>query len=171
LRRMTLMERRELRETSEKLVLADQRIELFECCLGLLLEVTLLDDIERRDEHGSRSLLQTADAVGNLFAILATQGADYEHEAERAYQAGMQATLPKHARAYGPVERWPFVLRESLHELATLRPFAKKVLIEGLVRTVAHDGRLSVPEGELLRTVCAALHCPLPPLLAARAPS
>jgi len=46
-----------------------------------------------------------------------------------------------------------------------LRPFAKKVLIEGMVRCIAHDRRLSVEEGELLRTVCAVLHCPLPPIL------
>jgi hypothetical protein len=62
--------------------------------------------------------------------------------------------------------RWPEALRESLQSLNALRPFAKKVLIEGLVRTVALDRRLSVEEGELLRTVCAALHCPLPPILA-----
>jgi len=39
------------------------------------------------------------------------------------------------------------------------------VLIEGMVRCIAHDRRLSVEEGELLRTVCAVLHCPLPPIL------
>jgi hypothetical protein len=44
------------------------------------------------------------------------------------------------------------------------------VLVEGLVRTVAHDRRLSVAEGELLRTVCATLHCPLPPILSAPPP-
>jgi hypothetical protein len=51
-----------------------------------------------------------------------------------------------------------------------LRPLAKKGVIEGLVSTVAHDRRLAVAEGELLRTVCAVLHCPLPPILAAGAP-
>ena len=53
--------------------------------------------------------------------------------------------------------------------LSTLRPFAKKVFIEGLVRCIAHDQKLSVAEGELLRTVCAVLHCPLPPILAPQA--
>ena len=28
-----------------------------------------------------------------------------------------------------------------------------------------HDGRVSVAEAELLRTICAVLHCPLPPML------
>ena len=43
----------------------------------------------------------------------------------------------------------------------------RTMLIAALVRTVSEDGRLSVEEGELLRAICASLHCPLPPLLAA----
>ena len=31
--------------------------------------------------------------------------------------------------------------------------------------TVSHDQQLTVEEAELLRTVCAVLKCPLPPLL------
>jgi hypothetical protein len=34
---------------------------------------------------------------------------------------------------------------------------------------VTHDGKLSIEEAELLRTVCAVLHCPLPPLFAGAA--
>ena len=30
---------------------------------------------------------------------------------------------------------------------------------------VSHDGRISIAEAELLRTICGALHCPLPPML------
>jgi len=38
------------------------------------------------------------------------------------------------------------------------------------VRCIAHDQKLSVEEGELLRTVCSVLHCPLPPILSTPAP-
>ena len=27
-----------------------------------------------------------------------------------------------------------------------------------------HDGEIAIAEAEILRTVCAALHCPVPPL-------
>jgi hypothetical protein len=57
-------------------------------------------------------------------------------------------------------------MSESLRRLEKLHPYAKKAVVEGLVRTIAHDERLNVAEAELLRTVCATLHCPLPPLLA-----
>jgi hypothetical protein len=73
--------------------------------------------------------------------------------------------LPQHRPAFHEVAEWPAKLRDALARLVHLRPFAKKVLIEGMVRCIAHDRTLSVAEGELLRTVCAVLHCPLPPLL------
>jgi Zn-dependent protease with chaperone function len=168
LRHMTEPERVELQGVTAQFALADDRIDVFECCLSLLLEAALRDDLEHNDEHGWRSLIQLADATCDLFAVLAAQGADDADAARRAYDAGVQHVLPHHARPYAAIENWPEALRQALARLATLRPFAKRVLVEGLVRTVAHDRRLSVSEGELLRTVCATLHCPLPPVLAAR---
>jgi len=73
--------------------------------------------------------------------------------------------LPEHHPAYERIAEWPNALAEALGRLSDLRPIAKKVLIEGLVRCIAHDQKLSLEEGELLRTVCSVLHCPLPPIL------
>jgi hypothetical protein len=82
-----------------------------------------------------------------------------------AYEAGMSSVFPMNRPAYGVVENWPKRLGDALRHLEKLHPFAKKAVIEGLVRTIAHDDMLNVSEAELLRTVCATLHCPLPPLL------
>jgi Zn-dependent protease with chaperone function len=169
LRRMTVPEREELRSTAQQFALADDRIDVFECCLTLLLEAALRDDLEHNEEHGWRSLAQSTDAACTLFAVLAEQGTADAEAAGRAYQVGVESALPRH-RPFAPVPRWPEALRDSLRELAMLRPLAKKGVIEGLVSTVAHDRRLAVAEGELLRTVCAVLHCPLPPILAAGTP-
>jgi hypothetical protein len=49
--------------------------------------------------------------------------------------------------------------------LDALDPLAKQSLVEGLVATISHDNQVAVAEAELLRTLCAALHCPLPPML------
>ena len=40
----------------------------------------------------------------------------------------------------------------------------KQFLVAGMVTVIGDDGVMTVPEIELLRTVCALLHCPLPPL-------
>jgi hypothetical protein len=59
----------------------------------------------------------------------------------------------------------PAQLGAALPRLEKLHPLAKQAAIEGLVKTVGRDGMLNVSEAELLRTVCAILHCPLPGLL------
>ena len=170
LRRLSLAERQRLRDVVAQLANADARIDVFECCLTLLLAANL-DDLEAGPIHGSASLMQEFAAIHTLFAILAGQGTGDDARARRAYEAGISVVLPEHRPAYEQIGQWPKALADSLARLANLRPFAKKVLIEGLVRCIAHDQKLSVEEGELLRTVCSVLHCPLPPILSTPAPS
>jgi hypothetical protein len=43
-------------------------------------------------------------------------------------------------------------------------PAGKELLVQALVLTISHDLRMTVAESELLRAICAAVHCPLPPL-------
>ena len=142
------------------------RIDVFECCLTLLLASNLCDEMEAGPLHGSASLLQEIDAIHTLFVMLAVQGTGEM----RAHDAPTRRVSPSSLPSIGPrsatSRSGPRRSRDSLARLMNLRPFAKKVLIEGLVRCIAHDQKLSVEEGELLRTVCAVLHCPLPPILA-----
>jgi Zn-dependent protease with chaperone function len=165
LRRLSLGERQKLRDVVGRLALSDARIDVFECCLTLLLASSLYDELEAGAQHGSASLLQEIDAIHALFCVLAAQGTADSAVAVRAYEAGISVVLPQHRPAFRSFEAWPAALRDALARLVHLRPFAKKVLIEGMVRCIAHDRSLSVAEGELLRTVCAVLHCPLPPIL------
>jgi hypothetical protein len=165
LRRLSLGERQKLRDVVRRLALGDARIDVFECCLTLLLASSLYDQMETGAQHGSASLLQETEAVHALFCVLAAQGTVDGALAARAYESGISVVLPAHRPAFRAIADWPAALRDALARLVHLRPFAKKVLIEGMVRCIAHDRTLSVAEGELLRTVCAVLHCPLPPIL------
>jgi hypothetical protein len=58
-------------------------------------------------------------------------------------------------------------LDDALVALDALDPLAKQLMVEGITAAIAADGRVCVAEAELLRTLCAALHCPLPPMLEA----
>ena len=166
LRRLSLTERQQLRDVVAALANADARIDVFECCLTLLLAANLRDELEAGPMHGSASLLQEIEAIHTLFSILAAHGTGDDARARRAYESGISVVLPEHRPPFREIAQWPKALGDSLARLTSLRPFAKKVLIEGLVHCIAHDQKLSVEEGELLRTVCAVLHCPLPPILA-----
>ena len=59
---------------------------------------------------------------------------------------------------------WPPRLDQALTRIDRLQPAAKSLLVKALVLAIAHDGRMTVAESELLRAICAVLHCPLPPL-------
>ena len=43
-----------------------------------------------------------------------------------------------------------------------LSPVAKELVIQSLLSAIQADGMVSVEEAELLRVICASLHCPLP---------
>jgi hypothetical protein len=164
LRRLSHVERQRLRNVVIQLAKADSRIDVFECCLIMLLAVSL-DDLEAGPLHGGASLMQQVPAIRTLFSVLAAQGMGDDARARQAYEAGISVVLPEKHPAYEQIADWPNALAEALGQLSDLRPIAKKVLIEGLVRCIAHDQKLSLEEGELLRTVCSVLHCPLPPIL------
>ena len=77
----------------------------------------------------------------------------------------MHVLLPRERPSYSSIVGWPAQLDSALSRLDQLVPVAKEQLIDAMVRTVAHDQQLTLAEAELLRAVCAALHCPLPPLI------
>ncbi len=165
LRRLPIVQRQSLARVADDLIRADAHIDVFEFCLARLLGTLLRDEIEARTPHGNVSLADAADDLQVVFSVLASFGASDERHARMAYEAGMQSLLPMNRPAYVALEDWPRRLSESLRRLEKLHPFAKKALVEGLVKTISHDEVLTVAEAELLRTVCAMLHCPLPPLL------
>jgi hypothetical protein len=60
---------------------------------------------------------------------------------------------------------WQHRLDQALPKLDRIDPAGKRLLLEAMVVAITHDQRVSLEEGELLRTVCAYLRCPLPPVL------
>lgn len=61
-----------------------------------------------------------------------------------------------------PPTAWQTPLECALDDLDGLMPAARDLLIQGLASTIHADGVVSVEEAELLRVICASLHCPLP---------
>ena len=165
LRRLPISERQALASLTDKMIRADARIDVFEFCLAQLLTTLLRDEIEARAPHGTLTLKDVTTEVQVLFVVLSSFGAPAETDARRAYEAGMHTLYPMDRPPYATLEQWPRRLAEALQRLEKLHPFGKKALIEAMVTTIAHDDLLNVAEAELLRTVCAALHCPLPPIL------
>jgi Zn-dependent protease with chaperone function len=166
LRRAPVAQRRALAQLASQLIHADARIDAFEFSLAKLLETLLNDELDASAPHGTASLEDTQEEINVLFATLAQLGAQDEHSAQIAYEAGMTVVLPMRPPEYAALSDWPRQLSNALPRLGRLSPFAKKTVIDGLVKTITSDEVMTEAEAELLRTVCALLHCPLPPLLA-----
>jgi hypothetical protein len=146
---------------------ADGEVSPFEYCLGRLLRVQVRDALDPSHAWvpGNRRLADTAPHVLNMMAVLAMAGHDSPGEAQRAYLAGVAHVFPRMNAPYRPPVEPLRALDEAWPELDRVEPMGKELLIEGLVVAISHDQKVAVGEAELLRTVCASLHCPLPPML------
>ena len=151
-----------------ELAQADARVTPLEYLLGALASRYLVDQLEPPRAPGTLTLEDCAEPLGTLFAVIAAAGRDDPVEARRAYEHGLGQLLPQRRPDFAQPDslRWPAALDAALTRLVLLRPAAKELLVDGLGRTLLHDGTVRVEEAELVRAVAAALRCPLPPLLA-----
>lgn len=165
LRQLTREERMKLMACLNGMLQREGRISLQSYVLRRLAQVHLRDDLDPRGRAGHLPLNAVGADLQVLFSVLAQHGHRNESEARRAYEAGMHHLLPRNRPAYAAPENWAQQLDVALSRLDRLLPLAKEQLVEALVKTTAHDQRLTIGEAELLRAVCASLHCPLPPLV------
>ncbi|WP_216592534.1 M48 family metallopeptidase [Verrucosispora sioxanthis] len=149
------------------LIQADGAINVTEYCLSRLLLAELEESLrpDSRWRTDRRKLTDTRSAAATLLAILAQVGHPDRGEAERAYQAGVGTLLPGTNLPYAPPENGVLALETAWPVLDGLRPGDKERLVAATVAVISHDGMMTVPEIELLRTICGLLHCPLPPMV------
>ena len=163
-------ERVELLKCLNGLLVRENRASVFAYALRKLAQVQLQDNLDpRRRPSGHLSALGARDALQVLFSTLAMQGAADEGAARQAYEAGMSIVLPGIHPPLAKLPHWPPQLDQALTRVDRLQPEAKNRLVQALAATISHDARMTVAESELLRAICATLHCPLPPLYAAAA--
>jgi Zn-dependent protease with chaperone function len=150
-----------------ELIHADGQVSLDEYCLARLVGVQVIDALSPAQTRViGRARLTEADAeLRDLFAVLAAYGHEDAESARRAYILGLHEVLPDAKPDYRPPADWALALDRALPRLDQLVPAGKERVVRGMTQAISADGMVSVREAELLRTVCASLHCPLPPLL------
>lgn len=167
LRRRPRPELQQFMDTVYALVHADGKVDLFEYCLGRLLQTQVAESLDpsRAWIPGNKRLADATAPATQLLAILADAGHANPADATRAFTAGVSRLFPRLNASYTPPRDINAALDAIWPPLDALEPMAKELLLEGLVVAISHDGQVTVEEAELLRTVCASLHCPLPPVL------
>ena len=150
-----------------ELIQADGRVQIEEYCLAKLIGIQVIEALDPSKSRiiGRNKLPDCAVELAAVIATVARYGNGNVAEAERAYLLGMHEVLPDAIDVYSPPDDFALALDRALPKLDLLMPAGKELVVRGLTRAIGADGIVSVSEAELLRTICAALHCPLPPQL------
>jgi Zn-dependent protease with chaperone function len=149
----------------DALVKADGRVDLNEYCLARLLRLQLKEASQprRAPVDGLKKLPACRDSLILVCTIVASGGCSDEASARRAWLVAMQQAFPGEAIEWAPPPAaWQAPFERALDDLDGLLPVAKELVIQSLVGAIHADGVVSVEEAELLRVICASLHCPLP---------
>ena len=160
-------EREELLRCLNALLIREGRVSIYAYAMRKLAQVQLRDELQPGARAFDLSIAAVEDDLQVLFSVLAMSGSEDEAEARRAYEIGMAQLLPLRRPPFQRLANWPHRLDQALNRVDRLVPAGKELLVQALVRTISHDLRMTIAESELLRAVCAAVHCPLPPLDAA----
>ncbi|MGY3041514.1 Zn-dependent protease with chaperone function/uncharacterized tellurite resistance protein B-like protein [Rhodanobacter sp. TND4EL1] len=161
--------RQTLLVTLDAVVNADGRVDLNEYCLARLLRLQLreAEQPRRTPVDGSKKLPVCRASVSMVCAIVAAGGCSDEASARRAWLLAMQHAFPGEAIDWvPPPAAWQAPFERALDDLDGLLPVAKELVIQSLLLAIRADGQVSVEEAELLRVICASLHCPVPPMAA-----
>ncbi|MBM5810663.1 MAG: M48 family metallopeptidase [Gammaproteobacteria bacterium] len=149
------------------LLTREGRTSVFAYVLRKLAQVHLRDEARPRQRTGIALALPAArEEIRLLLSVLALSGSVDEEQARQAWAAGMRELRFDDSDGLARRANWPRELDVALNRLDRLAPAGKEALVRALARTISHDQRLTPGEAELLRAVCATLHCPLPPLAA-----
>lgn len=150
----------------DALIAVDGQLDLFEYCLATLLRTQVIQALDPAQhwQAGKRKLVDCIVSLRDLLALLAQHGHADAESARRAFIAGWHRLLPRVQVDYPTGLLSVRALDAAWPELLRLDAAGKTLLIEALAVAASHDGQITLGEAELLRTVCALLQCPLPPL-------
>ena len=156
------------RDNLSQLAAADLRTSPFELALLAVLRRHL-------DRHvfdaapavaGHHSLTRLARECGVLLSALAHIGHRDADAVVAAFAAGVSRLGIKNAPSLTPADETDLsAAGVALDKLVQLAPSHKRKLIAACTSTIAHDGQVTVEEGEILRAVSDSLEVPMPPFL------
>ena len=155
-----------------RIIELDGDVDLYEYCFYRVLTIRLEqaeDPSGRRKGHRSTKKAVRQAAI-DLLRTVARHGHSSKEARANAFRAGVAefGQWAGDAQYRDETLQTVPVLERSLNVLERTNSAGRKSLLQAVGKTVSHDGKLSVPEAELLRAICASLDCPLPPILGQR---
>nr|WP_225563105.1 M48 family metallopeptidase [Rhodanobacter sp. DHG33] len=158
-----------LSDTLDAIVGVDPQVELDDYCLVRLLRMYLREAAKPGSApvEGRKKLPACRDSLSLVYAVVAVYGSNDDASARRAWLAAMDQAFPGEVFSWQTLPIvWQARLDRALDDLDRLLPVAKEIVIQGLQCAIKADGVVTSTEKELLRMVCASLHCAIPQMSA-----
>jgi uncharacterized tellurite resistance protein B-like protein len=161
-------ERDALVQDLQAMVESDQRVSLSELVLLTFVRQHLREGAGQAVRSQYDNVGQVAGAAHAVLSLVAHAA---RGDTAAGFAAGkrwlgieLPAPLPAGELSAGRVT-------EALERLRVLSPLERPRIVRACLDCAAADGRFNIAEAELVRTVAAALDCPLPPMLQALDPA
>jgi Zn-dependent protease with chaperone function len=161
LRALSAAQRATFNAAVRQLIAADERMSIFEYVVAHTLEHALTPRSVARGQQ--RSLAAVRAEIELLLSLLAHAGGADGGAAQGAFTTGAErllglrlALLPSSPRLLSAL--WP-----ALDALRALSPPLRSQVVDACAHTTLANRDVSENEWTLLRAVCGALECPLPP--------
>src|SRR5262249_57172698 len=164
---------RAFRTQVEVLMIANQRLSLFEytlrCVLHRRLDAQFLPQRRTRPLHSSPQKL--AHPVATVLALLAWEGQPEPDQAAQAFDTGMRGYIGgDHTHRLPPREECSLAeFDAALQTLNQSVPAIQRRIVVACAACILANPQATVPAAELLRAICDTLDCPLPPLIVGEA--
>jgi Zn-dependent protease with chaperone function/uncharacterized tellurite resistance protein B-like protein len=153
----------ELQTLVEALVAADKNVSRFEWIVAILVDA-MLDRKGVASHRTKASIKSIVGSVQSILSVTATAGTSDRDEAVKAASEACRnlgIAPPEHGLAEVSIKS----INASVHDLRTLAFAERKHLLEAVVGVVAHDGKTTVDEAEMVRAVSEVLAVPMPPVM------
>ncbi len=168
LQRLSPRQYQAFRDNVTQLILADDRVSLFEWSLRRVLLHHLDPHFGLHKPPRTRyySLKPMAEHCALMLSTLAYAGQRDQQAAQQAFEAGT-----RHLGIDQPLQLQPpsacglKAIDDALETLAEVSPREKRKVVKACAACIVSNREVNVKEGELLRAICDSLDAPMPPLL------
>ena len=156
-------------QLTSRMIDVDGEVDLYEYCFYRVLRTSLGQAVDPSGRQGPRRVArrELRQAAIDLITVLADYGNENDTLSGQAFDAG-KALFGKWAEEHTYSSKQHYSLRtldRSLDVLAALNGKGRRAMLKAITTVAVHDGQVTTAETELIRTICASLDVPLPPLL------
>ena len=163
LKAATREHRQSIIRSAIELIKVDMKITLSEFVYCYLIQHALSEI--KRPPRTIKSYRTLEPDLASLFSALVQVSGDTPDKQSDNFRQIMQYYSNKDYSTWLQQPPTPKMLNRALQQLNRLAPLLKQPVVDACVDCILHDNKATVKEMELLRAICEALECPLPPIL------